>query len=766
VNLAGFGVASALSVVLRENSLTFPDQVMGTTSNNQNITLTNTGTAPVTVSNATVTGTEFAISNGCSTLSPNTSCNVGVTFTPSAAGNRTATVTITDNAPGSPRNITVSGKGLTPIQGIAVSTPTMVFANQVVATSSNQQNVIVTNTGNAQVTISSVVLSGTNSADYSISNGCPISPSTLPPGPFGNTCTVSVTFTPTAAGTRTATIKITDSSPTSPHTITLTGTGVAATKTVAVTPTAIKFDPQTVGTSSGFTQTVTVFNTGTFTVTFSSVTVNNGNFSISNGCVGALAPGTLVTPSGCQIQLQFTPSAAGNATGTLTIADNATGSPQKVTLTGTGLASTQSISLSQNSVVFDQQVVGTASPQTVVYYYNQSNNPVNITSVVLSGANSSDYSMSNGCSSPVSPTTSCKITITFKPTATGTRTANVVITDSAPGSPRTINLSGTGVAAAAPAATLSPSSLTFASQTEGTTSAPQTITLTNTGETKLSITGISITGANAGDFAQTNNCPASLVAGFSCAISVTFAPTATGARSATLSVADNAAGSPQTATLSGTGLAGSLPAVTLTPPSLTFSNVPVNTTSAGQTSTLKNTGKAALTITNIAVTGGIAGDFAQTNTCPASVAVGGTCTITVTFTPSSVIDQTAAVAITDNAPGSPQSLNLAGNGTAPAVNLSATTLAFGTQTVGTTSAPKTVTLENVGNLALTISSIVASGDFAVVSNTCPASLGPGLTCTFGVTFKPTATGARTGLVTIKDNAGDSPQFISLSGTGS
>jgi hypothetical protein len=763
VNLAGFGVTSSLSVVLRENSLTFPDQVMGTTSGNQNITLTNTGTAPVTVSNVSVTGTEFAITPNCTTLGPNSSCTVGVTFTPSAAGNRTATVTITDNAPGSPRNITVSGKGLTPVQGIAVSTPTMVFANQVVTTSSiNQQNLIVTNTGNAQVTISSVALSGTNSADYSISNSCPISPSTLPPGPSGNTCTVGVTFTPTAAGTRTATIKITDSSPTSPHTITLTGTGVTATKTVAVTPTAVKFDPQIVGTSSGFTQTVTVFNTGTFTVTFTSVTVT-GAFSLSNGCVGGLAPGTLVTPSSCAIQLQFTPTVAGNATGTLTITDNATGSPQKVTLTGTGIASTQSISLSQNSVVFDQEVVGTASPQMVVYYYNQSNVAVNITNVVLTGA---DYSMTNACSGSIGANTFCTIKITFKPTAAGTRTGTVVITDSAPGSPRTINLSGTGVAAAAPAATLSPTSLTFGNQTEGTTSAPQTITLTNTGETSLTVTGITITGTNASDFAQTNNCPASLVAGFSCAIAVTFSPSGTGARSATLNVADSAAGSPQTAALSGTGLPGSVPAVTLTPPSLTFSNVPVNTTSAPQTSTLKNTGAAALTITNIAVTGGISGDFAQTNNCPASVAVGGTCTINVTFTPSSVIDQTAAVTITDNAPTSPQSLNLAGNGTAPAVNLSATTLTFASQTVGTTSAAKTVTLENVGNLALTISGIVASGDFHVVSNTCPASLGPGLTCTFGVTFKPTATGARTGLVTITDNAGDSPQFISLSGTGS
>jgi hypothetical protein len=299
----------------------------------------------------------------------------------------------------------------------------------------------------------------------------------------------------------------------------------------------------------------------------------------------------------------------------------------------------------------------------------------------------------------------------------------------------------------------------------GSTSAAQNINLTNSGEANLTINGISVTGANATAFPQTNNCPSALVPQFSCTISVKFAPTATGAQGASLSISDNAAGSPQTVSLSGTGTAGTTPVVTFTPSSLTFSNVPVNTTSSAQTAKLQNTGAAALTITNIATSGTVPGDFAETNNCPSSVAVGGTCTIQVTFTPSSVINQTGAVTVTDNTPNGSDVLALAGNGTAPVVNLSTTSLAFGNQQHGTTSPAKTVTLENAGNLALTINSITATKDYNIVSNTCPASLAPGLTCTFGVTFSPSITGPDNGAVTISDNAGDSPQTISLTGSG-
>src|SRR5207302_1047114 len=157
--------------------------------------------------------------------------------------------------------------------------------------------------------------------------------------------------------------------------------------------------------------------------------------------------------------------------------------------------------------------------------------------------------------------------------------------------------SGTAVA---PVASLSPTSLDFGAQTVNTTSAPQTVTLSNTGNATLSSINISISGGNNLDFAQTNNCPASLGSNSSCSINVTFTPTATGSRSAALTVTDSATGSPQAASLTGVGTA---PAVTLNPASLTFGNQQVSTTSAAQAVTLTNSGSAPLSISSIAIAG-------------------------------------------------------------------------------------------------------------------------------------------------------------------
>lgn len=213
-----------------------------------------------------------------------------------------------------------------------------------------------------------------------------------------------------------------------------------------------------------------------------------------------------------------------------------------------------------------------------------------------------------------------------------------------------------------PVASLSPTTLAFGNQAVNTTSAPQTTTLSNTGNAPMSITGISITGTNAGDFAQTNNCPPSLSSG-SCAINVTFTPTASGPRTAAVSVADNAAGSPQTVSISGIGYVPA-PVVSLSPTSLTFASQVVGTTSTAQNVTLSNTGNAPLNITSIAASG----DFAQTNKCPSSLAASSNCTITATFTPTAMGTRTGSISMTDNAGGSPQAVGLTGTGVAAPPN--------------------------------------------------------------------------------------------------
>ncbi|MGC1476843.1 MAG: choice-of-anchor D domain-containing protein, partial [Terriglobales bacterium] len=607
-------------------------------------------------------------------------------------------------------------------------------------------------------------------SDFTISSqGCPISPSTLQQGPISNTCAVYLSFTPTVAGARTATVTVTDSAPSSPTKITLNGNGVAETKVLTVTPTTLAFGPQVSATTSSTLQYITVTNTGNFTVTFTNVTIT-GNYALaSQGCTGQIAPG-----SSCSIGVSFTPTSAGAKTGTVTITDNATVATQKVTLSGTGIATTSDILLSQTAVVFDAQTVSTASSPQVVYYYNQGNTTSTIASTVLAGTNPGDFSLSGSsctASTAVGTLTYCTLRITFTPAAAGARSATLTVADSDPGSPRVINLSGTGISSSVPEVGLYPASLTFASTAEGSSSAAQNITLTNNGSAKLTIssTGITFTGTDPGDYSETNNCPispATLAAGFSCNIAITFSPKGTGARPANLTVADSATSSPQSATLTGTGVAGAVGVATPSPTSLAFGNVALGTPSELPI-TVKNTGTAALTFASpsVAITGTVSSDFSQTNTCTGSLAPAATCTIKVTFTPTTIESQTGTVTITDNATNSPQAVPITGTGAEAAVDLSPSALAFPSTVEGTTSAPLTVTVENYGDANLTPITVSVAGPFVISANKCVAPLAPGLTCTISIEFSPKAAGAFAGAVTIIDNAGDSPQQIELSGTG-
>jgi Abnormal spindle-like microcephaly-assoc'd, ASPM-SPD-2-Hydin len=179
---------------------------------------------------------------------------------------------------------------------------------------------------------------------------------------------------------------------------------------------------------------------------------------------------------------------------------------------------------------------------------------------------------------------------------------------------------------------------------------------------------------------------------------------------------------------------------------------------------------------NLAVNGSNAADFASpSNTCGTSIAAGASCTVSVTFTPSVAAAESATlvitVMITDGGLTSSQSFNVSLSGTgsnsAPGVGLAPTSLSFGGQLLTTTSAAQTVTLTNTGTSSLTINSIAASGDFKE-TNTCgtlPATLAASANCTISVTFAPTAVGARTGTLTITDNAGGSPHTVPLTGTG-
>jgi hypothetical protein len=208
---------------------------------------------------------------------------------------------------------------------------------------------------------------------------------------------------------------------------------------------------------------------------------------------------------------------------------------------------------------------------------------------------------------------------------------------------------------------------------------------------------------------------------------------------------------------------GGGPVVTLTPTSLVFGNTVVNTTSTGKNVTVTNSGNATLNIASITVSG----DFAKvtsTKPCGSTLAAGANCIIRVTFTPTQLGLRTGNITITDNAANSPQTVPLSGKGVPP-VALTPSSKTYASQTVGTTSLPKTFTLKNYQSVTLSSIVISTTGDFSVSSTTCTTSLAAKANCTISVVFKPTAVGTRTGKLNVTDNASNSPQSSSLTGTG-
>jgi hypothetical protein len=203
-------------------------------------------------------------------------------------------------------------------------------------------------------------------------------------------------------------------------------------------------------------------------------------------------------------------------------------------------------------------------------------------------------------------------------------------------------------------------------------------------------------------------------------------------------------------------------AANLSTTSLVFGPQTIHTTSAGQNIVLSNTGGSVLSITSVKA----AGNFSQTNTCGNSLAIGASCTITVTFTPPQQGPQAGRITIVDSAHSSPQIVSLSGVGTV--VSLSHWSLAFPPEMVGVTSPPLSTTLTNVGNATIDFMGWSITGtnhkDFTQTDN-CGFSLAPGQSCTFRVTFTPGAKGSRTASLNLYDGGGGSPQIVALSGTG-
>jgi hypothetical protein len=440
---------------------------------------------------------------------------------------------------------------------VALSPGALVFPDRPVGTRSDAQAVTLTNTGDAPLTISTFRLNGPDAADFGLGALCPVGPDQLAPG---DSCTIYVSFMPDSEGPKSATLSIGDNALSSPQTVDLSGVGAAAsggTPDATVSPGLLGFGDEIIDVRST-AQAVTLTNSGTGPLsisTFRIVGLDAADFAQGADC--PVGSDTLPAGSSCTIYVSFDPDSPGWKLAFLVIGDDAPDGSQTVALSGRGSLGAAEAAVSPGSVAFADRMVGTTSDAQAVTLTNTGAEPLAIFTFRIEGPDAADFAQGADC--PISPDTvpvggSCTIYVSFTPHSGGVKSASLVIGDSAPSSPQTVELSGRGLSA--PVVGLDPGGLSFRSQTVGTSSPSQSISVSNTGGGPLDIAGIDIGGPGAADFSQTNDCPASLAAGATCSLAVTFTPGAEGPRNATLTLADNADDSPQSVSLFGPGVAG------------------------------------------------------------------------------------------------------------------------------------------------------------------------------------------------------------------
>jgi sugar lactone lactonase YvrE len=496
----------------------------------------------------------------------------------------------------------------------------------------------------------------------------------------GGYCDLNTTFTPGFLGSMSDNYYVVERGYGTFLDLNLTGNGVTPVGAPTLSPGSLNFGNVIVNTTSGVLG-FQVLNNNPTALTISSIAVSGPNaaqFSETNTCTGV----TLQSNNVCAILITFTPSAVGLETATVTVTDNASTPTTTLSIEGTGVAApTPSVSVSPAATTFPATVFGSSSAAQTLLVTNSGSAAATLSSITLGGANATSFALTGNCGATLAVNASCTVTAVFTPTAASqTFTATVLVASNDPSSPATATLTGTSTAAPVAAATLTPSTLSFPSETVGTASAAQTVTLTNTGNTTLGIASIAVTGAGAASFPQTNSCGATLAAGASCTIQVIFDPAEAGNLTAALSVQFSGASqapsiarahdlttpAPLTTSLSGTGVAAvtPVPIATLTPEALTYSAT-AGSTSTAQIATLTNSGTAALNISGIMLTGANASAFTMSaNSCGATLAVNASCTLSVMFAPASSGSFSASISVTDNAAGSPQTTTLTGTGAA------------------------------------------------------------------------------------------------------
>ncbi|MDA3935195.1 MAG: choice-of-anchor D domain-containing protein [Gammaproteobacteria bacterium] len=525
---------------------------VGTQSEQQVITLTNTGNDNLLVLGLDAPLAPFAREpGGCAgvpfSLGVGAFCTLTYSFSPSAQGSASQTLTIMSNASSSPDSLTLQGTGA---ESILTITPTTVdFKAVKTGTTSLAQTVTLTSSGQVALDISAI---DAPMAPFArIGGSCGAAPFSLSPA---DSCTLDYQFSPTAASEASLTIRVSsDAVAGSDNQFTLAGSG--AQPGLGLAPASLAFGNVTVGQTSP-AQTVSLSNTGSADLIVGSLVLSGDNaadFALAaDNCSGQ----TLAPAANCSFDVTLTPNATGMLAAQVDVPSDATTSPDIVPLSGTGVQ--PGVGLTPTSLAFGNVTVGQTSTAQTVSLNNTGSADLNVGSLVLSGDNATDFALAaDNCSGlTLAPAANCSFDVTLTPSATGGRFAQVDIPSNAPFSPDAVPLTGNGTAA--PMIMIMPSKVVFGEQPLGTTSDAQMIIIENIGTAELIIDPLIITGLNSDDFSiGMDTCSAQTLGTDSgvdnfCGVEISFHPVSPGLRGAHLQIESNDPDSPDQVELHGT----------------------------------------------------------------------------------------------------------------------------------------------------------------------------------------------------------------------
>jgi hypothetical protein len=736
--LSGSG-ATAPFLDLGITTLAFPTTAENTTSAPQAVSVINDGGTPATISSIRASADFSVTADTCpaapQTLAAGSTCSLSLTFSPPGTAAYTGTLTLAGTFSNSPLALALTGQGALPPAG-TLTPASLAFTDTPEGSASPAQSITLTSTGGVSLSL----------GEPSVTAGYQIAADTCPASlASGNSCSILVLFHPAALGTIPGTFTQPGSMPGGTLTASLSGNGLAP-GVITLNPTGLQFSSEAVGSTSA-AQSVTVTNTGGSAIALGTAAIT-GDFVVS----GTNCPASLSAGQSCSLSVTFKPTAAGNRPGQLTLSGG-TGTSAVATLDGTGVAP-GTLTLSPSSLAFG--LVATGSSATAgLTATNSGGVPVQLSGLAATG----DFSIAGGTCGASSLLAanggSCTVTVAFAPAASGQRIGALTFTGN--GSPAQAVAALMGFGGAPGDLTLTPSSLSFGTVVDGDTSAPQSVTAANNGALPVSLGTAAVNAA--GYQISGDTCLATLAAGATCSFQVAFTPASPGPVQAVLSYPGQYSGSPATVQLAGSGVRPA--AVTFSPSPIAFGSVATGAT-ATQSLQVQSSGGVAVTLGTPAVSQG----FSVAGSCPASLAVGASCTLTVTFSPQSTGAISGLLTLPGSMPGGAQTDAISAQGVLPgSLTASPASLDFATTGVGSATAAQSVSIQNPGGLALALNAPKVSGaDYSLRATTCGTSLAPGAACSISVAFTPTAAGDRPGTLTLSSPSGVSAA-VALDGTG-